>query len=238
MPMIRCVIVDDEEMSRVNLRLICGQFKNLEVVGEFDNAFCAFEFLKGHPVDLLMLDIEMPKFSGMDLVRSVSDLPAIIFISSKDNYAADAFEYLEKTVDYLVKPVSQKRLRQALERFERQQQSVTSFNMPAVETEEPYIFIKVERRYVRISLSDLLYVESSGDYSIFKTASNQYIVNTPLRDINERINHPNFIKVHRSYIINLSKVVDIEDNSLLINGKLIPISRSQRSILMKRIMPI
>lgn len=236
--MIRCVIVDDEEMSRVNLRLICGQFKNLEVVSEFDNAFCAFEFLKEHTVDLLLLDIEMPKFSGMDLVRSVSALPAIIFISSKDNYAADAFEYLEKTVDYLVKPVSQKRLRQALERFERQQQSAPSLNMPAVETEEQFIFIKVERRYVRISLNELLYVESSGDYSIFKTVSNQYIVNTPLRDINARINHPNFIKVHRSYIINLSKVVDIEDNSLLINGKLIPISRSQRTLLMKRIMPI
>lgn len=236
MPMIRCVIVDDEEMSRVNLRLICGQFKNLEVVGEFDNALCAFEFLKAHEVDLLLLDIEMPKLSGMDLVRSVSGLPAIIFISSKDNYAVDAFEYLEKTVDYLVKPVSQKRLRQALERFE--QQTVHSSIMPAIETEEQFIFIKVERRYVRISLNELLYVESSGDYSIFKTASNQYIVNTPLRDINERINHPNFIKVHRSYIINLSKVVDIEDNSLLINGKLIPISRSQRSMLMKRIMPI
>lgn len=234
--MIRCVIVDDEEMSRVHLRLICGQFKNLEVAGEFDNALCAFEFLKTHEVDLLLLDVEMPKLSGMDLVRSVSGLPAIIFISSKDNYAADAFEYLEKTVDYLVKPVSQKRLRQALERFE--QQAVPSFNMPTVETEEPFIFIKVERRYVRISLNELLYVESSGDYSIFKTVSNQYIVNTPLRDINARINHPNFIKVHRSYIINLSKVVDIEDNSLLINGKLIPISRSQRTLLMKRIMPI
>lgn len=242
--MTRCLIVDDEEMCRVNLRIICEQVEGISVVAELDSALDALAFLKENTVDLLLLDIEMPNFSGMDLVRSIDYLPGIIFISSKENYAATAFDYLEQTVDYIVKPVSRKRLLLALQRFQRLHPPALpdpapkfgqSADLPPV---DDFIFIKTERRYVRVNLDDLLYVEINGDYSIFKTVTGQHIVNTPLKQINDRLEHPNFIQVHRSYIVNITKVVDIEDNNLLINGKIIPISRSQRGKLMERIMPI
>ena len=100
------------------------------------------------------------------------------------------------------------------------------------------LFVKTDRKYVRIDLDELLYVETMGDYSIFKTTEKQYIVHATLKSINERLQHPHFLKVHRSFIVNLTKIKDIEDNNLLIEGKIIPISRTHRPQLMELIMPL
>jgi two-component system, LytTR family, response regulator LytT len=237
----RCLIIDDDEMARVCLRIICQQISGLHIIGELDNALCLPSYLQNNAVDLMFLDIEMPQFSGMDLVRSVDALPATILVTGKEAYAADAFNYLKPIIDFVVKPVSRQRLLLALQRYER----TVSGMPPSAEAAESnwafqdgFIFVKSVRRYVRIDLTQLLYVESSGDYSIFKTQDGgQYVVNTPLRDIEERLNHPAFVKVHRSFIVNLAKVKDIEDNSLLVKDCVIPISRSQRAKLMERIAP-
>jgi DNA-binding LytR/AlgR family response regulator len=237
----RCLIIDDDEMARVNLRIICQQISGLQIIGELDNALCLPGYLQKNAVDLMFLDIEMPQFSGMDLVRSVDALPATILVTGKETYAADAFNYLKPIIDFVVKPVSRQRMLLALQRYER---SVSGMPPCAAAAEsnwafqDGFIFVKSVRRYVRIDLTELLYVESSGDYSIFKTQDGkQYVVNTPLRDIEERLLHPAFVKVHRSFIVNLAKVKDIEDNSLLVKDRVIPISRSQRAKLMERIAP-
>lgn len=228
----RILIVDDDECSRLNLRFVCVQIKGVEIAGEFENAFSAYLFLKENPIDLILLDIEMPQFSGMDLVRSAQELPAVIFITSKEEYAATAFNYIENVVDYIVKPVSLLRLQKALERFQHAGESaVVTFPKAS----NPFIFVKTDKRYIRIDLNDLLYVESLGDYSIFKTSQHRHVVNTPLKHIHQQLQESQFIKVHRSYIVNMSRIVDIENNSLVIGGKVIPISRSHRPELMRRL---
>ncbi|MCB0578744.1 MAG: response regulator transcription factor [Phaeodactylibacter sp.] len=228
----RILIVDDDECARLHLRFACEQLGTVEIAGEFEDAFSAHAFLKDNPVDLILLDIEMPRFSGMDLVRSARELPAIIFITSKEDYAAAAFNYIDHVVDYIVKPVSLPRLQKALERFAQPRDNKGA---PIPEASNPFIFVKADKRYVRIDLDDLLYVESLGDYSVFKTARGKHVANTPLKEIHKQLRSAQFIKVHRSYIVNMTKIVDIESNSLVIGGKVIPISRSHRNELMRRL---
>ena len=243
----RCVIVDDEGMSRIHLAHLCQRIQGLEIVDTFADAMSAYQYLSNNQVDLVFLDIEMPDFSGIELVQQLQQPPAIIFTTSKENYAVEAFEFIENVVDYLVKPLTLARLLLAVERYRKRTASPAKAAPVPVDTRpavtvpslsNKHIFVKTERKYVRIDLEDLLYVETVGDYSIFKTAQQQYTVHATLKSIKERLCLPNFIKVHRSFIVNLDKIKDIEDSNLLISDRVIPVSRNHRAELMERIMPL
>lgn len=244
----RCVIVDDEELSRVHLKQQCQRIDELEVVAVFADALGAYQYLQKEAVDLVFLDIEMPDFNGIDLVKQLDRPPAIIFITSKEDYALETYDFIETVVDYILKPVTLPRLLKAIQRYKKayhpasdqyfSKEKTKTNTAPAARKEERFLFVKSERKYVRIDLQDLLYVETVGDYSIFKTVTDQHIVHTTLKSVAERLQHPNFIKVHRSYIVNISKIRDIEDSNLLIEDKIIPISRNHRSALMERIAPL
>ena len=238
----RCLIVDDEEMSRVHIQGICQRIPEIEIVGVFDHALAANAYLSKHPVDLIFLDIEMPDCSGIEFVKNMDQVPGIIFTTAKENYAINAFDLIEHVVDYIVKPVASMRLLRAIHRFQLQRHSseeLSDTSTPPAIPADDFIFVKSEKRLVRINLDDLLYVETTGDYSIFKLQNGQqFVVQSSLKNIASKIQHPNFIKVHRSYIVNLNKIVDIEENTLVIDRKVIPISRAHRAGLMARIMPI
>jgi len=227
----RCLIVDDEEMSRKNLQLLCEKIEDLEVEGLCSSALEAFQRLQKEAVDLLFLDIEMPGLSGIELVKSGSKLPQVIFTSSKTDYAAEAFDLQDIVIDYIIKPVTLPRLIKALERVKKSGNSIKNANTPA----SNFIFIKTDKRLVRIDLEELLYVETVGDYVLFKTKDQQHIVHSSLKGIDEKLQHENFIKVHRSYIVNLTKIVDIEENTIVIDKKVIPVSRAHKSLLMQKI---
>lgn len=243
----RCVIVDDEELSRVHLKQQCQRIDELEVVAVFADALDAYQYLQEEDVDLVFLDIEMPDFSGIDLVKQLDNPPAIIFITSKEGYALETYDFIETVVDYILKPVTLPRLLKAIQRYKKAYQPSPDRYFPEKNSEnssivptknEQFLFVKSERKYVRIDLRELLYVETVGDYSIFKTNSDQHIVHATLKSVAERLQHPHFFKVHRSYIVNISKIRDIEDSNLLIDDKVIPISRNHRNALMERIAPL
>lgn len=233
--MIKTLLIDDDELSRLNLRLICEQLEEVKVCGEFDNALKAYEFHKLEPVDLLFLDIEMPQFSGLDLVRSIEHLPHIIFITSKEGYAATAFDYLENVVDYIVKPVSMTRLQKALKRYEQLIEPIPTSSDVEAPLRQEFIFVKADKKYIRIDLEDLLYIEMMGDYAIFKTHQAKIVINNSLKSITNQLQHDYFLRVHRSYIVNISKIENIEHNSLVIEKKVIPISRTYRPTLLDRL---
>lgn len=242
----RCLIVDDEGMSRVHLAHLCKKIDSVEIVETFADAMSAYQFLQNESIDLVFLDIEMPDFSGIELVQHLQSPPAIIFITSKEEYAIETFGFIETVVDYLLKPVTLPRLLQAVNRY--QERSIPSSSVlkttkvQAGETPKKgkldHLFVKTDRKYVRIDLNELLYVETVGDYSIFKTEERQYTVHATLKSVKERLSAPNFLKVHRSFIVNLDKIKDIEDSNLLIGDKVIPVSRNHRARLMERIMPL
>ncbi len=228
----RCLIIDDEEISRTSLRILCDKINDLEVIGSCESAMEGMKLLQQRQVDLLFLDIEMPGFTGMDLLRSYDELPYIIFITGRKTYAAEAFEYKERIADFVTKPVHLPRLVKAVQRARH------VIGKPALTNVTNSIFVKSDKRLVRIELDDLLYIETIGDYVLFKTIDDQHVVHATLKSIDERLRHPDFLKVHRSYIVNLSKIVDVEENSLLINDKIIPVSRSNKPVLIRKINPI
>ena len=186
----------------------------------------------------------MPDCSGIEFVKNMDQVPGIIFTTAKENYAINAFDLIEHVVDYIVKPVASMRLLRAINRFRVQRNGSVEIPVAATTSSanlatDNFIFVKSEKRLVRINLDDLLYVETTGDYSIFKLQDGQqFVVQSSLKNIASKIQHPNFIKVHRSYIVNLNKIVDIEENTLVIDRKVIPISRAHRAGLIERIMPI
>lgn len=223
----RCLIVDDEEMARSIMENLCSQIDDLEVVAICSSAIEAINILNKEEIDLIFLDIEMPSMTGMDLVKTVTDLPQIIFITSKKEYALEAFEY--RVTDYLHKPVQISRLLKAVER-------AREINGKRKTRDSDDIYVKVDGRLVRLDLKDVLYVESLGDYVVFHTEKkDKFIVHSTLKNIDEKITDPKFLKVHRSFIVNLTKIIDIQETNLIVKDKVIPISRAHKPALMNHI---
>lgn len=226
----KCLIVEDDQMARTSLELMCQKIDDLEVVGSFDNGLDALKLIKSQEIDVVLLDIQMPDFTGLDLIKSLDKKPQIIFTTGHAEYAVEAFEH--RVTDFLTKPVELPRLLKAIDH--------ARLNIPssAGSEEMSELFIKVDGRYVRLDLDEVLYVESLGDYVTFRTAKEKYIVHSTLKNIDDKIKNSKFLKVHRSYIVNLSKVVDIEETNMVIADKVIPVSRAHKPILMNKIKTI
>lgn len=223
----RCLIVDDDEMARKSLEMMCEKIDSITVVGTCENGLEALNFLNREEVDLILLDIEMPELSGMELVRMKPDIPQVIFTTSLKEYALEAFEH--QVTDYLHKPIVLSRLLKAIERA----QDIHG-KKAARQTDE--LYVKVDGRFVRLDLTDVLFIESIGDYVVFHTEKKEkLIVHSTLKNIDAKINNAKFLKVHRSYIVNLAKIVDIEETNLVIKDKVIPISRAHKQVLMSHI---
>ena len=229
---LRCIIIDDDELSRVSVQRFCEKIEDLQVVACCKSAAQLIELLEEEWADFILLDIEMPGINGMDLVKSVTHLPYIIFTTSRTEYAAQAFEFKERIVDFLAKPITLPRLVKAVERVRDLVEQESNSN------KSDDIFIKTDGRIVRIEIDHLLYIETVGDYVMFYTTDAKYMVHSTLKRIDEKLHHPQLLKVHRSFIINLSKVVDIEDNTIVINKKVIPVSRQYKPMLLRRIDPL
>ncbi|HEY5409002.1 MAG TPA: LytTR family DNA-binding domain-containing protein [Ginsengibacter sp.] len=224
---LKAVIVDDEPMARSFLERYCEKNGNLDVAGSFPNAETALDYLKSNEIDILFLDVEMPGITGFQLLDQMLYLPRIILTSSKTDYAFDAFQY--NVADYLKKPFTYTRFHEAICKI-----SNIGNNTKAVSKQED-IFIKSEGKYVRLNYDDILYIESVGDYVKYFTASKHYLTHSTLKAVEEKMNREQFMKVHRSYIVNLGKIKDIEDHSLVIEGKVIPISKVLKSEVLQRI---
>lgn len=223
-----CMIVDDEIMARKSLGRFCEKHDNLNVVQICENANDALSYLIEHSVDLIFLDIEMPELSGLEFLEQVVTLPQIIFTTSKTEYAYEAFEY--SITDYLKKPINISRFQQAVEKALEEQQKNNAYRANAKE-----VYLKVEGKYVRVAYDEILYFENAGDYVKVKTTESSYIIYSTLKNIDAKLDNPQFLKVHRSFIVNLNKIKDIEEGTLVIEKKVITISRANKSILMNKL---
>ena len=231
-----CIIIDDEKMARVIIKTLCNEVDGLHISGEFSNAMQAMKFLNENTVDLIFLDIHMPNFSGLDFIKSLKNPPKIILTTSDTKFALEAFEY-DFILDYLVKPIKLPRFIKAIEKVNKKEIS-SNFtdsqvnNTPDIEND---FYINIDRRLIKIDLPSIYLIEAKGDYIKIKTENQDYTVHSTLKKIEEKLPESLFLKIHRSYIINLKKIVDIEDNSVLIKKDVIPVSRSKRPELMKRL---
>lgn len=232
----KCIIVDDEHIARSILRELAKQIKEIEIVEEFSNAIQAIKFLNKNDIDVLFLDIHMPDFTGFDLIETLKKPPKIVLTTSDRDLAVEAFEY-ESIVDYLVKPIAPERFHKAIERVKKANLKADKkqTDSSAVASQEESLFVNIDRRLVNIHIPSINVVEAKGDYIRIKTEQKNYIVHSPLKKIEEKLPQDTFLKVHRSFIINIEKIIDIEDNSVLIQQDVIPVSRSNRNELKRRL---
>ncbi|MBO6605703.1 LytTR family DNA-binding domain-containing protein [Psychroserpens sp.] len=230
------IIIDDEATARAIISQLCSNIEDLNVIEEFPNAIQAIKYLNQNEVDLIFLDIHMPDFTGFDFIETIKNPPRIILTTSDSNFAIQAFEY-DCIVDYLVKPITQERFNKAIQKAKSQQvQSAPYQSAEPVETTSGNdLYVNIDRRLIKIDIPSIYLVEAKGDYIYVKAENQNYTVHSTLKKIEDKLPNDLFLKVHRSYIINVSKIIDIEDNSVLIKKDVIPVSRSNRPELMKRL---
>ena len=229
-----CIIVDDDSTAKLIVAELCSKYENINILADFSNAIDAIKFVNVNEVDLVFLDIHMPSFSGFDFIQTLKNPPKIILTTSDRNFALEAFEY-QSVVDYLVKPIELDRFQKAIDKLDKFMPNSVSPSPQNESNKKKELYVNVDRRFVKINLSDINVVEAKGDYIRIKMDDKNHIVHSTLKKIEEKLPDDIFLKVHRSFIINLSKIVDIEDNSVLINQDVIPVSRSNRKELMERL---
>lgn len=250
-----CIIIDDEATSRLVIRKLCGHEESLNVLEEFSNAIQAIKFLNQHTVDLIFLDIHMPDFTGFDFIQTIKNPPQIILITSDRNFAIDAFEY-DCIADYIVKPLELPRFLKAIQKVNKVKKEVAvpqpvasspAANTDSYDTQEVVssetkegvsgndLYVNIDRRLVKINIPNIFLIEAKGDYIQIKTEDKNYIVHSTMKKIEDKLPNDLFLKIHRSYIINTKMIIDIEDNSVLIKKDVVPVSRSNRPELMKRL---
>ncbi|MEP0214181.1 MAG: LytTR family DNA-binding domain-containing protein [Cellulophaga sp.] len=235
----RCIIVDDEATARLIVAQLCSNVKELEVVDAFGGAMEAIKFLNQNTVDVIFLDIHMPGFSGFDFVQTLKNPPKIVLTTSDTNFAIEAYEY-EAIVDYLVKPVTQDRFNKSILKVkaalaQKPKEEVSTPQTSAGSDLGEELYINIDRRLIKIKFNDIQLIEAKGDYIEVKTIKETYRVRNTLKKVKDKLPEKLFLQIHRSYIINFTKIIDIEDNSVLIEKNVVPISRSNRPELMRRL---
>ena len=233
---LRCLVVDDDPLS-VQVVLNCIDITPfLTASGSYNNPVEAAAALRTAPVDLLFLDVEMPLMTGIDLLRTLQHPPLVVLITSSKEYAVEAFE--QAVVDYLVKPLSYPRFLQAsqkaLELFERHPSGAAD----AIVTPAPdanFTFVKVDTKLVRVVFDDVRFVEALGDYVHIVTGSSKLIVYSTMKAVEEKFPASRFVRVHRSFIVNVNYIQELEDNSVLVEGKLIPVGQTYLREVLQRL---
>lgn len=230
MPMMTCLIVDDNDLSRLALHQLVLQTGSLKVTGECKDAMEAHRNITSNPPDLVFLDIEMPGMSGIELLKLLPAGTLVVFITSNKQYAVEAFEL--NVVDYLVKPVTLPRLVQAVEKV---REILLRNDSEIKKAEDDYLFIRDNNMLRKIGIGEILWIEAMGDYIKIHTPGNWHIVHTTLKTAEEKIRSGKLMRVHRSYIVSLDKIDSIEDGVVNIMNTPIPVAGSYRRQLMQKL---
>lgn len=222
---VKCLIIDDEPLAIKVLERYISEVSDFRCVGNCSNALEALKFIGEHPVDLIFLDINMPKLSGMEFLRTLKNPPLVAITTAYREYAVESYDY--DVVDYLVKPIE-------FPRFFRMVQKVLErlkIKPVVSDTLEPdqkpdHLFLKVDKKSVKVFFKDILYIESLKDYVMVRTTNEDLIVHHNLHSFTDLLPPENFIRIHRSYAVSLDKIKAIDGNQVVIGGKHLPIGRN------------
>lgn len=234
---LRCLIVDDEPPAIKVLESYVENVDNLEVVGTCYSALEAMQLLKQHPVDLIFLDIKMPRLLGTELIRTLRNPPRVIFTTAHKDYALEGFDL--DAVDYLLKPFSFERFLKAVNKLGGAGEADSvggsgTSESTSTNTSIPFLYFRVDRKMVRVGLDEIVYIESLKDYiRIVRTAGNPLVMKKSISSIEEMLPENLFIRIHRSYIISIEKVTAYTQHDIEIGGQEIPIGKLYRHQLNK-----
>lgn len=224
-----CIIVDDNELAIKATEQCVKQVSYIKLLGSFINPVDALSFIALNEVDLILLDVEMPLIGGIEFIKTLKQpMPIIVLTTSHKDYALDAYE--NNVSDYLVKPITLPRFIQSMNKvkdiFDKNNISII---------DESTIFIKKGSTIVKMDINDILWVESLGDYVTVHTTTEKFVVHSTMQSIEEKLNSKKFIRVHRSFLIQIDKITDIEDDVISYYDQLIPIGKTYKKDVYSRL---
>lgn len=223
------IVVDDDSVSRELIKICVDRTDFLNLVGSYSGireAMAALNIEKN--IDLILLDVEMPEISGIDLLNTFKEIPQVIIISSKKDYAAEAYDH--NVADYIVKPINYERFLKAVKKV---QSANSSFQIDHKEAD--FVFVRHKGRLQKVSISDIDYVEANADYVNIITPETKYVVHSSMKNIQTKFPSKKFARVHRAYIVNLEKVKTIEENTLYLGVHALPIGRLYKENLLQQL---
>jgi len=231
---IQCIIVDDEPIAREILENHLKKIEAIEVVGSCKNAVEAFNILNSHSIDLIFLDINMPEISGLSFAKSINKKIKIIFTTAYREYAIDGFDL--KAVDYLLKPISFGRLIQSINKYNNENHlDNQEDDRDIIYEKSDFIFVRSDRKMIKINFDELDYIESLSDYLKIHLSNKVIITRETISSIEAKLPKQDFMRIHRSYIVSISKIESFTPEFIEIKNKAIPISRSYKNDVKQRL---
>jgi DNA-binding LytR/AlgR family response regulator len=220
---IKCIIIDDEPLAISVIENHLKNFDHIEVIGTFINPLKCYNVLEQEKVDVIFLDINMPQMTGFSFIENLNHKPLIVITTAYREYAVKSFEL--NVLDYLVKPIPFNRFLKTINKVYQQVYIGSSIGDKSLH-QEPHIFLKVNKKLLKINLNDILFIESLKDYIKVVTKVGDYVVHKSLTAITEELPQSNFLRVHRSYTISINKINALEGNTIEIVNRRIPIGRN------------
>lgn len=226
----KCIIIDDEPLARDLMRNHISKLENFEIVAECGDAMKALQELRDKKVDIMFIDIEMPQITGIEFLKILKNPPKIIITSAYREYALDSFEL--DVVDYLLKPITFERFLKAINKYYQETQEEVAVNVPVSDVnqrEEPFIYVKENKRLIKVNLGEILYIEGLSEYVQIYTDRKKFITKTSMTNLEEKLPSDGFLRIHKSFIVSLSRIEAFTASTIEVPGKELPIGRSYKN---------
>ena len=220
---IKCIIIDDEPLAVEVIQAHLSEFSNMELIDVFTDPIEALKRMENNDIDAVFLDINMPKMNGLELIRSIGSKTNFIVTTAYREYAVESFDL--DVLDYLVKPIPFARFLKSINKLSQKVLAEVKDDQPKDAKEKSFIFLKVNKKLVKVKFEDILYIESLKDYIKVFTLPDNYLVHKSLTGITEELPSDLFLRIHRSFTVALDKIKEIEGNTVQIDNKRIPIGR-------------
>lgn len=233
----KCLIIDDEEMAIKVIESHISRISGLEVAGIYYNAMDAFAAMQGKDIDLLFLDIQMPRMSGLSLLQMLPSRPHVILTTAHREFALDGFNL--DVVDYLLKPISFDRFLKAVGKvFRLEKTALPVSNIPPVEApkaEQPFFYIKSDRKFIKILVDEVIYIESLRNHIKVVTENGSFITLLSISEMEEKLSPQHFIRIHRSFIVPISRIKQFSQTQVTVMNTELPIGNLYRTAVLKRL---
>ncbi len=227
----KCLIVDDEPLARDLIRSHIEKLENFEICAECGDAMKALQELHNHKIDLMFMDIQMPQITGIEFLKTLKNPPKVIITTAFREYALEGFEL--DVVDFLLKPITFERFLKSINKYYQSTQEEikvshtvsTNYN----HSDEAFIYVKENKKVLKVHLNDILYVEGLSEYVQIYTSDRKIITKTSMNNMSEKLPEEGFMRIHKSYIVSLAKIEAFTSNSIEVPGKELPIGRSYKN---------
>ncbi len=226
----KCLIIDDEPLARDLMRSHISKLENFEIVGECGDAMKAMQVLRDQKVDLMFMDIQMPQITGIEFLKILKNPPKVIITTAYREYAIDSFEL--DVVDYLLKPITFERFLKSVNKYYQVSQEEIPVSAPVsdvIQSDEAFIYVKENKRVIKVNLNEILYIEGLSEYVQIYTDRKKIITKTSMTSLEEKLPNDGFLRIHKSFIVSLSRIEAFTAHTIEVPGKELPIGRSYKN---------